>query len=464
MLSIPRLLCSVAVATAATLGASAQTPTSLTGNWSGSIAATDFVFHITEPASGPKTATLDIPAQGAQGLPLQFATTSDSVYLRLPQLNAQFAGRRGSNPQQLTGEWQQNGQRFPVTLTRTTGGVAAAPRRPQTPKAPFPYLSTDITFPNAQAGIKLAGTFTVPQGKGPFPAVVLLTGSGPEDRNSTIYGHQPFAVLADYLTRRGIAVLRFDDRGVGKSEGSLATASAADYATDAAAAMAWLRAQPNIDKKHVGLAGHSEGGTAAILAAGQKAGPDFLVLLAAPGLPGDEMIVQQVLAMNRLKTQDAATLAAIEKQQRQLLSIIQQNPDNEKAHVLLRDLLNPTHSTDPQVVAAVNRSLAQLTSPEYRHILADQPSKTLPLVHCPVLALGGSKDIQVVATSHLAAIEQGLKAGGNRDVTVRELPGLNHLFQTATTGGVAEYATIEETFSPTALQIISDWVTQHTRK
>jgi len=289
----------------------------------------------------------------------------------------------------------------------------------------------------------LAGTYTVPADMGPFPAVVLLTGSGPEDRNETILGHQPFAVLADYLTRHGIAVLRFDDRGVGQSGGTLVGTTSADYTTDAQAALTWLRAQPGIRKTQVGLVGHSQGGTAAIGAAIQPAGPDFLVLLAAPGIPGDELIVQQSLAGARLQTTDAAQLATTEKLQRAMTQIVQKNPDNVVAHA---QLLAYYKAIDPQLVARIEPQLTVLTSPDYRHLLADRPAQTLP------------------AAKNLAATAAALQAGGNRDVTVKELPGLNHLFQTAPTGAVLEYGTIEETFAPAALQLVGDWLTQHTRK
>ena len=437
---------------------------SLTGNWAGTLMGTlDFTAHLTDPASGPRTATLDIPAQKAQGLVMQFTTPADSVYLRMRQpVAAQFAGRRSADGQQLVGEWQQGLRSFPLTLSRQGGtGKVSGPSRPQTPQPPFPYQSADITFKNEQAGVTLAGTYTVPADMGPFPAVVLLTGSGPEDRNETILNHQPFAVLADYLTRQGIAVLRFDDRGVGQSGGTLAGTTSADYTADAQAALAWLRAQPGIRKNQVGLVGHSQGGTAAIGAAIQAAGPDFLVLLAAPGIPGDELIVQQALAGARLQTTDAAQLATTEKLQRAMTQIVQKNPDNARAKTQLRAYYT---AIDPQLAARLEPQLAMLTSPDYRGILADRPAQTLAKVHCAVLAIGGSKDVQVPATANLAAIAAALKKAGNRDVTVKELPGLNHLFQTAGTGSPDEYGTLEETFAPAALQVVGDWITRHTAK
>lgn len=432
---------------------------SLSGNWSGEVATLEFTFHLTDPASGPRAATLDIIEQNVRGLVVDFQAPGDSVYLRLSKpIAARFTGRRSADGRQLTGEWQQGLRAFPLTLTRAGAGEATGPKRPQQPHAPFPYQSADVTFRNEKAGISLAGTFTLPADMGPFPAVVLLTGSGPEDRNETYQGHQPFAVLADYLTRHGIAVLRFDDRGVGQSGGTLKGTTSADYTTDAQAALAWLRTQPGIRKNQVGLIGHSQGGTAAIGAAGQPGGPDFLVLLAAPGLPGDELLVQQSLALARLQTTDPAQLASTEKMQRTMTQIIQKTPDDTQAQ---GQLLLYYSAISPQLAAQVKPQLPMLTSPDYRHLLADRPALTLARVRCPVLALGGSKDVQVPTTRNLAATAAGLKAAKNRDVTVQELPGLNHLFQTAKTGAPDEYATIEETFAPAALQVIGDWITRH---
>ena len=449
--------------TGTALSAPAQTTRpSLSGDWTGTVGPLDFTMHLTDPATGPRTATLDIPAQRVQGLPLQFTVPGDSVYLRLAKPEAKFAGRRSADGQRLEGEWQQGPRSFPLTLGRANGAAKpTAKPRPQTPQPPFPYQSTDITFRNDKANVTLAGTYTVPADKGPFAAVVLLTGSGPEDRNSTVFGHQPFAVLADYLTRHGVAVLRFDDRGVGQSGGTLKGTTSADYTTDAQAALAWLRAQPGIRKNQVGLLGHSQGGTAAIGAAVQPGGPDFLVLLAAPGLPGDELIVQQSLALARLQTTDATQLASIEKSQRTMTQIIQKNPDDAQART---QLLAYYTSVSPQLAAQAEPQMAMLTSPDYRHLLADRPAQTLSKVRCPVLALGGSKDVQVPATPNLAATAAGLKAANNRDVTVKQLPGLNHLFQTAGTGSPAEYGTIEETMAPAALQLIGDWMARHAQK
>jgi len=466
MPAFTRLLLASALAISIPTCLHAQTTKpNLTGDWTGEVGPIDFTIHVVDPTSGPRTATLDISAQKAYGLPLQVATPGDSVYLRLAKPEAKFAGRRSADGQQLQGEWQQGLRSFPLTLSRTTGGAGSATlNRPQTPKQPYPYQSAEVYFRNEKADITLAGTYTVPADMGPFPAVVLLTGSGPEDRNETIFGHQPFAVLADYLTKNGVATLRFDDRGVGGSGGTQKGMTSADYTSDAQAALAWLRSQHGIRKNQVGLIGHSQGGTAAIGAALDANGPNFLVLLAAPGMPGDELMVQQIMALARLKTTNAAQLAVTEKTQRSIYQIIQSTPDNAQARAKLLEVFDPKHTGGAQLATQLEPQLAALTSSDYRGILADRPAQTLSKVQCPVLALGGSKDLQVLAKPNLAATAAALKAGGNADVTVKELPGLNHLFQTATTGAPEEYKTIEETFAPTALKIIGDWITEHTTK
>jgi dienelactone hydrolase len=440
--------------------AQAQILPNLSGDWRAALGPLTLTAHLRDPPTGARSATLDVPEQHAQGVPLDFNVRGDSVFLYLAVAHARFAGKRAADGQTLAGDWEQAGRVLPLAFTRLAAGqAAAAPKRPQTPKAPFPYRSTAVSFASPAPGVRLAGTFTEPVGPGPFPAVVLLTGSGPEDRDETIFDHKPFAVLADYLTRRGVAVLRFDDRGVGQSTGTLQGTTSADYAADARAALAWVRTQPDIAQQHVGLLGHSEGGTAAVLAAGQSLGPNFLVLLAAPGIAGNELIVQQTVALARLQVSDPAVLASTEKQERELLAVVQQTPDNAQARTKLLPLLAAAGISGDRT----NLVISQLTSPGYRALLADRPARNLAQVHCPVLALNGGKDLQVAAGPNLAGIRQGLQAAGNKDVTARELPGLNHLFQTAATGSIAEYRTNEETFAPAALQLIGDWVLAHSK-
>ncbi|MGY2133738.1 alpha/beta hydrolase family protein [Hymenobacter sp. HD11105] len=475
----------LALAFGATLLSAAPLPM-LGGKWSGTLKIPSgkllqLQLHITDN-NGKRTATLDIPTQNAHDIAVErVEVRGDSLHLQASAIRASFAGRIAPNGGLITGRWRQNGARLPLLLQRTSTAVvaaaaAAAPttvstksavgrknaKRPQEPEAPFPYRDEEVRFANKVAGIQFAGTLTLPQGAGPFPAVVLLTGSGAQNRDQAVFGHRPFWVIADYLTRRGIAVLRFDDRGVGQSGGNSATATAADYATDAQAALDFLRTRREINGKHLGLVGHSEGGTAAIIATNKAQSPDFLVLLATPGVLGPEVIVRQTLDISRLKTNDSKILAGVEQRQRALLNIVQQISDDKHARARLIPAMIPPIPLPPEQAAQMQKlaenKAAMMTTPAYRFMLEDNPPKNLRTIKCPVLALNGSKDLLVAADPNLKSIEKALKTGGNRDVTVRELPGLNHLFQTAATGAVTEYDQIEETFSPTALRAIGDWV------
>lgn len=454
----------------------------LTGQWTGPLripTGATLQLQITmQEAAGRRSATLDITTQNATGIPVErVEVKQDSVLLTISAIKASFAGRVAPDGQQWQGIWRQKGARLPLTLRRSAAATAAptaaaAPRsgkgnRPQEPVAPFPYRSEEVQFSNQSAGVRLGGTLTLPTGKGPFPAAVLLTGSGPQDRDETVFNHRPFLIIADYLTQQGIAVLRFDDRGVGKSSGDSKNMTAADYATDAQAALAYLRTRPDINGKQVGLIGHSEGGTAGIRAAGQPQGPAFLVLMGTAGIPGGEVVVQQSLANARFKTTDPKILAGVEQRQRTLLAISQRVLDVQQAQQQMITALMPNISLPPeqtaQLRAAAAGQAAMMTTPSFRFLLNDNPAQTLRAVKCPVLAIGGTKDMQVISKTNLASIEKALKTSGNRDVTVRELPGLNHMFQTAPTGALDEYGRIEETFSPTALRVLGDWVTAHTK-
>lgn len=479
------LFAQLILALGASLLSAAPLPT-LGGKWSGTLKIPSgkllqLQLNITD-TNGQRTASLDIPTQNARNIAVErVEVRGDSLHLQANAIRASFAGRIAPNGGLITGRWRQNGAKLPLLLQRTSTAIvaataAAAPttvstrpavsgknaKRPQEPQAPFPYREEEIKFANKAAGIQFAGTLTLPQGAGPFPAVVLLSGSGAQNRDQAVFGHRPFYVMADYLTRRGIAVLRFDDRGTGQSGGNSAAATAADYATDAQAALDFLRTRREINGKHLGLVGHSEGGTAAIAAANKPQSPSFLVLLATPGVLGPEVIVRQTLDISRLKTNDPKILAGVEQRQRALLNIVQQISDDKHARARLIPAMIPPIPLPPEQAAQMQKlaenKAAMMTTPAYRFMLEDNPPRNLRTIKCPVLALNGSKDLLVAAEPNLKSIEKALKTGGNRDVTVRELPGLNHLFQTAPTGAVTEYDQIEETFSPTALRAIGDWV------
>ncbi|TVR61855.1 MAG: alpha/beta fold hydrolase [Gemmatimonadales bacterium] len=427
------------------------------------------VFHILRELDGTYTATMDSPAQGAFGMPVaSVAVAGDSVTLELPPLQARYRGAVTA-PNRMEGEWEQGPMAFPLPLERGEAtGEFARPPRPQDPEPPFPYRAEDVRYPNPEAGIELAGTLTVPEGEGPFPAVALITGSGAQDRDQSILGHRPFLVLADHLTRQGIAVLRSDDRGVGESGGDFTSATSRDFAGDAAAAVAYLRSRPEVDQERVGLVGHSEGGVIAPMVAVEWGGVDFVVLLASPGLPGAELLAMQGAAIGRAMGVSDEAIQESARIQAAFFQIILEEDDPdlrvERAEALLRQVVA---ESDPDERAAqgippggeeawIAGQLQMAGSEWLRFFLAYDPREHLTRLEIPALALLAGKDTQVPAEENRPELEWAL--AGAPGAEVRILPGLNHLFQTAETGAPAEYAQIEETFAPAALEAVAAWI------
>jgi pimeloyl-ACP methyl ester carboxylesterase len=443
-------------------GAASVGAQDMTGTWSGradvGAARLRIVFHIGEDGG-----TMDSPDQGAIGIPLTRATfAADTLRVEVAPIGLSYTGvlRDGG----FRGAFTQRGATFPLDLTR---GEAEKPRRPQEPRPPFPYTVEDVTFENAEAGIRLAGTLTVPRGEGPFPAVVLLSGSGQQNRDEELMGHKPFLVLADHLTRKGIAVLRFDDRGVGGSGGDPRNATTADFATDAAAALDYLRSRPEADGRRVGLAGHSEGALIAFMAAASH--PEkvaFVVSMAGPGMRGVDITVAQVRDMIAMQgaTPEMAEAAA-ENQRRSLDLMLSNTPQFVEANpdsILTRMI--PMFSALSEEVKEQSRvGVRRANSPWFRYFAEYDPAADIAKIRCPVLAVNGERDIQVRAAENLAAIAAALDKGGNRRVTTAAYPGLNHLFQTAGTGAITEYGQIEETFSERVMDDMAEWIIKATR-
>ena len=319
-------------------------------------------------------------------------------------------------------------------------------------------MSTDVVFPNAtNTRVRLAGTLTIPYGRGPFPAAILISGSGPQDRDETIFGHKPFAVLADFLARSGVAVLRYDDRGFAASTGDHGSATSADFATDATAALEFLRTRAEIDRRAIGFVGHSEGGMIGPLAAVNDPRVKFLVLLAGPGTPTKQLLLSQRLLMGTAEGIPEAQLGRAQATVDSLLEMVRNARDSTAAATQLRVFF-----TDDRLAALgatpVQRDAfaTQYAGPWMRYFLRYDPGAVLARVRVPVLALNGTLDKQVPSAENLPAIRAALRR--NRDVTIRELPGLNHFFQHARTGALTEYDTIAETFSPEAMGIVGEWI------
>lgn len=447
----------------------------IVGSWTGTLDAGTklrVVFNIQQTDAGKLQATLDSPDQGATGIRIDEATLAkNELTLTSKALGAKFQGNLVDGV--ITGTWQQGTVSLPLVLKPTEKPPEI--KRPQVPKRPYPYYEREVTVENKAAAVKLAGTLTIPKSDRPSAAVLLISGSGAQDRDESLLGHQPFLVLADYLTRRGIAVLRLDDRGVGGSTGDLPNSTTEDLAGDALVAVEFLKSCPEIDSQRIGLVGHSEGGLIAPLAASRSDDVKFIVLLAGPGVTGEEILYAQGDLITRAGGGGDAAAKFQRALQEKLFAIVK---DFEAAAASApRDMPPDAAAVEKKIAAAIaglsvllpeeQRKAAQeqaaqqaraLLTPWFRYFLIYDPRPTLAKVRCPVLAIIGERDLQVPPRQNLPEIDKALKSAGNTSFTVRELPGLNHLLQTCKTGSPTEYGQIEETMSPAALSAIGDWI------
>jgi fermentation-respiration switch protein FrsA (DUF1100 family) len=439
----------------------ASTPTAippLDGTWLGSLDTGSLklriVFKIATSA-GQLTAQLQSPDQSPAWINVTSITrTGDALSIALKQLGATYEGKIAADANSIDGTFTQLGNPLTLTLKRVTDQSQLELPRPQNPVKPYPYREEDVTYINKAAGVTLAATLTIPPGKGPFPAVLLIAGSGPHDRDESLLGHKPFLVLSDYLTRKGIVVLRADKRGVGKSTGNYDTATTADFASDAEAGVAWLKTRSEVDPHKIGLVGHSEGGTIAPMAAVADPAVAFIVMMAGSGVPGDQIIVEQgrLIAMADGESKEKADEDA-EKERETLAAV-----ETEKSPAALKRLLGVKLAAEGAPDAQIDAQVKTLTSPWIRFFLTYDPAVSLRKLTIPVLALNGSLDLQVPPAQNLPPIRKALAEAGNQHAEVDELPGLNHLFQSAKTGSPAEYGQIEETISPVALDKIANWI------
>lgn len=436
----------LALLLAGTPGAVAQSGADPAGDWRGILNAGAVQLRIALHLGSEST--FDSPDQGVSGSPAQFGVVEGRVTVTLRGAG-QFEGRLSADGTVLEGTYRQGGASFPLRFER---GTFAPVNRPQTPKPPFPYNVEEVEYGNAaQPGLRLAGTLTTPRGAGPFPAVLLITGSGAQDRDETLYHHKPFAVLADALTRRGIAVLRVDDRGVGRSGAGPPDATTTDFAGDAAAGLVWLRQRRDIDAARIGLLGHSEGAIVAALVASGDPRVAFVVLWAGSGVDGKEIIVDQVRGLAMAQGLPEIVARANANVQRELLDALLGTADGAAAKSAMNAVLAKYRA--PPVDDA---TVALMDSKWYRGFLKLDPAPALRAIQVPVLALLGGKDTQVSAQLNEAPLRAVL--AGNARATVEVLPGLNHLFQAASTGAPAEYGQIEQTIDPAALDRMVGWI------
>jgi pimeloyl-ACP methyl ester carboxylesterase len=443
----------------------------LPGFWQGSLHAGPIelrlVFKFKLEPDGKISGLLDSVDQNARDIPISSVTEKDGeVKLEVAAVGGEFAGKMSADGSEVAGKWTQPGAGMPLVIRRLAEAPALS--RPQEPKPPFPYEVEEVTF-ESDADVQLAGTLTRPKGKGPFAAVVLITGSGPQDRDEALMGHRPFFVLADHLTRHGIAVLRYDDRGVGKSKGNYMEAAMDDFVADALAALRWLRSRPDVDDERVGMVGHSEGSViASVATAKSPAEVKFLVFLAGVGVPMDQLLTRQAGDIGRAMGMSDEMVAETTKGQRAVFSMLLKDdvPDSG-LHDALKELVEKQigERVTPEQRKAmgisddyVDGQIKLVESKWFRRLLRYDPAPVLKQVRCPVLALNGEKDLQVAADENLEGIRRALNEGGNARVEVVKLPGLNHLFQTAKTGAPSEYGQISETFAPAALEKVSSWI------
>ncbi len=446
-------------------------------HWKGALITPsgELEFFVTfTPDGDGHTATVSIPAQGATDLAVtDVVYTAEEIRFTLaaaPPSGAHWVGKPDGDFQTAEGEFKQGAATLPFKMERVEEEAAGA-TRPQHPRPPFPYDAREVTYTNPIDNNTLAGTLTLPRGEGPHPAALLITGSGSQDRDETILGHKPFLVIADHLTRNGIAVLRVDDRGIGGSTGVRADLTSEDFVGDVLAGVSFLAEQPEIDSTKIGLIGHSEGGIIAPMAASRSPGIAYIVLLSGTAISGYELMPMQLAAIQRSIGRPEDNIQQQMEAQRELMRRVMDRADEAAVREALLELVNVQLANVPEdhparqpeaVEQMLASQMAQMTSEWYRFFFSFDPREALRQVTCPVLALGGTLDLQVPPEANLPEIERALMEAGNPDVTVVELEGLNHLFQTATTGSPTEYAQIEETFSPAALDLITEWISERT--
>jgi len=437
----------------------------IAGEWNGILKVQGvqlrLVFHIEKTDLG-YTSKMDSPDQGAFDIPVTTTSFADgTLKISISNARIEYEGTLDTEDK-IIGVFNQAGQSFPMNLSKNTVEKEEV-KRPQEPKKPYPYLSEEITFENSKAEITLAGTLTIPESGADFTSVILISGSGPQNRDEELMGHKPFLVLSDYLTRNGIAVLRFDDRGTGESTGNFAAATSADLATDVEAAIDYLKTRKEIDPRKIGLAGHSEGGIIAPMVACRSEDVSFIVLMAGTGIPGDELLLLQQRLLGEASGMTENQLDANDVISSRAFEIVKNSKNPERD---LSDFMIETYRSLPKnqipngmtEVDFVNAQVNQMTSPWMKYFIQYDPFPILEKVSCPVLAINGSKDLQVPAKENLEAIKSALSRGGNENITTKELTGLNHLFQESKTGLPREYATIEQTFSPIAMEEIFNWI------
>jgi len=448
-------------------GIEGQSVEGIEGIWLGMLKVGEMELRIaltfSESEDGTLSASMNSIDQSSGEIPMEkVILNEDSVLVQHSGIGIEFEGIVDLTANTFDSEFRQGPGKFPILFSKVESLPISA--RPQEPKEPYPYKEEQVEYEHKAADIKIAGTLTYPDSGGPFPAVILLSGSGPQNRDEEIFDHKPFMVLADYLTRNGIAVLRSDDRGVGGTTGSFKGSTTGDFSEDALAGVAYLNGRDEINPKWIGLAGHSEGGMMAPIAASKSSDIGFIVMMAGPGIAFSDIILfQKEIGWKKMGVNDE-DIELNRSWHNKVSKITSMNIENEgvRGKVMLhyKSLSDGEKGRLNKTPESVEGEINHLTDPWWRYATKYDAQATLMKVKCPVLAINGSKDMQVIAKENLAAIEEALQSGGNNNYLIKELEGLNHLFQTADTGDEAEYVKIEETFSPDAMKLIADWILQ----
>ncbi|KAA3636762.1 MAG: alpha/beta hydrolase [Bacteroidetes bacterium] len=440
------------------------------GDWNGVLEIPGMplliVFHILD-VDGNLQSTMDSPDQGANGIPMNETTYEDEqLKIVATSLGAEYTAELNEAGDSLVGVFKQNGMTWDLIMTREEVEREEVVR-PQEPKD-FPYIQEEVKFKNPKGGHRLAGTLTMPNDGKFEKVVVLISGSGPQDRNEEVLTHKPFLVLSDHLTRKGIAVLRYDDRGVAESEGEFSGATSKDFADDAAAAVAYLKGRNDMKGKAIGLVGHSEGGMIAPIVASENKDVDFIVLLAGPGIEIPELLLLQQDKIGEAEGMPEASRKTMQKMAKDIFAYIEANYDlpEEQITAGLTELVEKHYDNfteeEKQMLGTkenfINQQTRMLVSEWYLYFTQFTPDDYLSKVKCPVLAVNGELDLQVTSKENLEGIRKSLAKAKNKNVTIHEFKGLNHLFQKTTTGAPSEYAMLEETFNEEAMNFISNWL------
>ncbi|MBS1839763.1 MAG: alpha/beta hydrolase [Acidobacteria bacterium] len=435
------------------------------GTWQGAFQNGNMRFrlqlHIAHDDERKLTGMMDSLDQGANGLPMsKLSEANGEVHFEIAMVSGVYQGMMNAARNAIAGKWSQNQDSVALEFKRSDEVLAL--RRPQNPAKPYPYKEEEVQFSSAKGTVTLRGTLTIPPGAGPFPAALLVAGSGPQNRDEAIAGHSPYLVLSDHLTRHGIAVLRYDKRGIGKSTGDFSLATTEDFAADAEAAVAYLRSRKEIAAGKIGVIGHSEGGLIAPILGGSGSAA-WIVLLAAPAQAGEQVMLEQSEAIAGAAGMPQAQVLSSLDFDRQAYALVRSEKDSALLEKRLDAMVTSSGIAEGAVPASVQAQIHMLSSPWFRYFLDYDPLPALRKVKCPVLALNGERDLQVIAKENLSLIQKTLEDAGNKDVTTREMPQLNHLLQHAESGTPAEYGAIEETISPEVLELIENWAAKHNK-